>query len=189
MQEPGTIQPARFLTGTGQIRPGVQRVVSVKKPAVGIDWTQQVPGGVMWRVNTIQATLAINISSAVESVEVQYTVNGLNVGKFQSPTTPTAGATVTLAAAIGQNLPSAFPDPNILAIWMPDILLPAGSKIASTCPSLGITDQWSNINMFIDEYYFTDEQLTDIEIQKYAAERLYVQQLEQAYEQQTGGVQ
>lgn len=177
----GTIQPARFLSRTGEIFPGVRRVVQVANPAAGNDWSVAVPGGVQWLILAGNATLTT--SATVASREVYGNLYVQNELVFKQPGLGGIAASTVTSLNI-------VTDPGLLAnyeaysnglIPSPLIPLPPGTIVSVTTTNLQVGDQWSGIMIWVEEYYFTDSQLSEIERAKEAAERaLIAAELQQA---------
>jgi hypothetical protein len=176
---PGTIQPARFLTDTGEIRPGVRQVINVPNPAAGADWTYTVPGGQMCKVVAGTFTVAIAADSgASEYLFVALGSAGITVWRtvYESP-----DPSVTFPVYISQ-VSQAYPSGDEgrgVSTSLPNYVLSSGDTVGTEGINYAADDQYSAIALLIDVYYFTDEQLSALEVQKQAAELVYVQQLEE----------
>ena len=158
----GAIQPSRFLTDSGSIRPGVSRVVKVPNPAAGADWTQAVPGGVMWKILSGQATLTTSAAVATRLPQIQLTSAGVNVGVYSAAGSVAASLTtvVSFTQKSGSSilLAGATSVPNPL----PDYPLVQGDTFGSLTGAIQAADQWSAIAFVVAEYYITNPLLSEI---------------------------
>ena len=183
----GAIQPARFLTDTGHIRPGVSRVVQVKNPAVATDWSVAVPAGVQWGIRTATATLTTGAATTSYTVRLRLTVDGVIVAQFACNGAPSSS---TDNVYTWSNVAQQYDAESVhqtLNVGMPNLVLPQGCVIGTSTLTLDATGQWSAIALWVEEYYFTNPQLATIETLHQAAERVYIQELEQSLAQTGGG--
>jgi hypothetical protein len=157
------IQPARFLTDAGRILPGVRRLVNVPSPASGADFTQVVPGGVMWRVSSAQAFYLASATVASRNIGVSLSVNGSTVWLSRNTSALTASQQATMNFASGLPLFLGGGNGSDILIPLPQAVIPPGGVIASSTNQLQAGDQWSGIAMWIEEYYFTDQLLSELE--------------------------
>ena len=158
----GTIQPARFLTDTGQIRAGVVRNVQIPNPAAGAEFKVTVPSGVMWRIATGQATLTTAVTVSTRIPQIQLTSQGVNVGVYTG--TETDPASTTAFVTFSQTLPSAAAASGSVnsVIALPTYTLAEGDTLASLTAGIEATDQYSAITILVEEFYFTNPQLSEI---------------------------
>ena len=159
----GTIQPARFLTDAGQILPGVVRVVTQPNPAAGADFTVNVPAGVMWKIISGQATLTTSATVATRIPQIQLTSQGHDIGVY--PGNETDAASITAVVTFSQCLPSVSAPGglNNSTIALPTYPLVQGDTFGSDTVALQAGDQWSAIAFAIEEIYFTNPQLAELE--------------------------
>lgn len=159
----GAIQPARFLTDTGDILPGVSRVVKVPAPGAGNEWSITVPGGVQWKILSGRAQLVTSATVATRIPEIQLTSEGVDIGRYPCNVTVTAGVTsrVAFSQQLGTFTPVAGVVDGFIALpWFP---LGPGDTISSLTTALQAGDVYDSINIRIAEYYFTNQQLSEIE--------------------------
>ena len=166
----GAIQPSRFLTDSGSIRPGVSRVVKVPNPAAGADWTQAVPGGVMWKILSGQATLTTSATVATRLPQIQLTSAGVNVGLYGAVFNVPAGTTAAisfsqrLGSAVGLAGSPSSPAP------LPNYPLVQGDTLGSSTGAIQAADQWSAIAFVVAEYYITNQLLSELAREREAME-------------------
>ena len=160
----GTIQPTRFLANTGQILPGVRRIVNVAQPAAGQPSVITVPGGEQWIVLSAMVTLVTDANAftrqpfATISIDNQIVwQSALTSGVAASSTNP-----LTLSSVIGsQNLQGTG---GTSVSVLPNAALPPGSQIkVCTAGSIDNNDQVSAGVYWVERYYFTDAMLSEIE--------------------------
>lgn len=161
MRWPGTIQPSRFLSHTGQVLPGVRRIVNVKNPAAGADWSVTVPAGVQWKV--IGGAANFTTSATVDSR------HPFMIVKWDGYRLSTAGTVVSIAASSGLTL-GITSDPAVayaigvaqeVGLTLPNLYFPDGTTIGTNTASLQAGDQWSSIALWVEEVYVTDAQLSE----------------------------
>ena len=159
----GTIQPARFLSHSGQILPGVRRTLPVNKPAADTDWKVTVPSGVQWNVRAGTATLVTSATAGSRYAGVTVTVDGLLTWSITSNAAQAASETYpysfTASTSSGYYASSAYGS----VLPLPDMWLPEGTVIASLTFGLLAGDQWQNIALSVEEVYVTNGQLSEIE--------------------------
>lgn len=186
MRWPGTIQPSRFLSHTGQVLPGVRRVVQVTNPAAGADWTVTVPAGVMWEVRAGVATLTTSATVDTRVPTMGVTVDDTLVWSVPWPSGQAAGKVVTFPVGTGMANGAVYANGSSPALLLPDDLLPQGAVIATSTALLQVGDQWSGISLWVEEVYVTDPQLSeDARLHAELERDIAVYEYEQA--QQAGG--
>lgn len=177
----GTIQPARFLTYTGDIKPGIRQVVQIPNPATATDFSVTVPGGQMWYIIGGYATFAASATVNSRYITFTETIDNIPIWYVADPTFLTASQFKSYAITAAP-IPSAYAangEAGLLGL-MPGVL-PSGSVFKSTTANISAGDQWSQIALYVEKYYFTDAQLSELEVAKEAAERaLIAAELQQA---------
>ena len=183
----GAIQPARFLTHSGKILPGVRRIVHVPNPAAGADWQTVVPAGVQWRILSGIATLTTSAAAGNRGATSTVIVDGVLIWNGHSSAF-TAGSTAQVyPIVVGGANEQTYITNGVESLWYQDVFYPQGSVIGTSTSSINVADQWSAISLWVEEVYFTDSQLSTIETLREADERSYLQELEKEYAQQGGG--
>lgn len=167
----GVPSAARFLSRTGDIYPGARRVVPVAQPAAGSNWQVVVPGGVMWNIRAGVATFTADATVANRLPGLLVTVNGQQVWNIADNTPVLASTSVTMNFASGFQAIQSGAGGTRLLLPLPDVNLPSGAVVQSQAAGEDTGDQWTGVNLYIEEYYFTDEQLTEIEAGREQAER------------------
>ena len=183
----GTIQPARFLSHSGRIVPGVRRVVTIPAPAVVTDWQATVPAGVMWRIVTAQAVMVTVAGGGAEMSDFEIVIDGARVSFSFALSAPGASRTsyLTFMQRPGGGLFDAN-DNGFISI-LPDFPLPQGTVFGPVTTGWGAGDHWLATSMYVEETYFTDAQLSTDEIARETLQREEIQYLEQSLAQQGGG--
>ena len=182
----GTIQPARFLSHTGRVLPGVRRIVNVPNPAAGHDWLATVPGGVQWVVLGGMSTLVTSAAVANRVPSSVVTVEGFTVVSVLSGFGVSASNTNAFPIVTSTVLGVLTSETDQSFLLYPLTPLPEGAKIGVTTTGLAAADQWSTISLWVEEIYVTDPQLSSIEIAREDEKRIEAQELQQ-YLAQTGG--
>ncbi len=131
--------------------PGILRSI-VGTAAVGADWVFGVPAGRRWRIRSIIGTLVTAVTPATRQVELLVTDNLLvPLFRVESASTQLASLTqvydfipgTTLTALINTHQP----------VYMPlDLQLRFGWTIRSNTVALQALDQWSNIELAVEEW-------------------------------------
>lgn len=187
MRWPGTIQPSRFLSHTGHVMPGVRRVVVVPQPVGNAPITFTVPAGVQWWVamgsfsmttSAVVGTRSINVYGAIEATTLwQF------VGEVSQAASTSGGYGITQDVGYKGN-------PGIEGggqVYLPGSVLPSGMTVSIVIGGSQAGDQLSLLSMYIEEYYFTDAQLSeDARLRAELEHDIAVYEYEQA-EQTRGG--
>lgn len=158
----GTIQPSRYLSHTGKILPGVRRVFTVPQPAADAGFNFTVPGGVQWWVLSAFFTLLTSATVANRSVDATVTVDGLQIGEFVSGFAQVASTTGVYGLQSTGGYTAASVTTNGVMISLPGGQLPEGTTVAVNATNLSAGDQFSACNLWIEETYVTDPQLSEI---------------------------
>lgn len=158
----GVIQPARFLSHTGKILPGVRRLVPVPNPAPEAEVSVEVPAGVQWFLLGLIVSLTTSAAVGNRGTSLRLTVQGVEVwsipGFYQA-----AAGTVATVVGLGGVAPVAYADQTSDAtVPLPTFNLEPGSIITTGSYGLLAGDQWSMPGLYIEEIYVTDPQLSEI---------------------------
>lgn len=161
MRWPGTIQPSRFLSHTGHILPGVRQVVAEPQPGVGLSWTFTVPAGVEWWVVSGYSGLVTSATAGTRYMGLYLVVDGTQVWIDTAANAIPASthAYLTFRSDVGVVGQSA----NITraALGLPSSPLPQGSTLSMFVDNEQGGDRLDSAQMYIEEYYFTDAQLSE----------------------------
>lgn len=151
----------RFVSREGRVLPGVRRVVPIPNPNPATDWTVPVQGGRQWRIQGGSATLTTDATAGQRFVGLDVTLDGVrlhhlvdSVGVAPSTAAPVSIVAPAMAAATGDRT-------FAMAISAPDFWMPAGAILSSLTSAFGAADQWSNINLWVEELWVTDDQLRE----------------------------
>lgn len=142
--------PTNSLTGHGYTR-----TVTIANPGVGTDWTATVPTNAHWKLLGVRATLAA-VGAANRNPLLLFDDGSANV--WNSPiasTAQTAGQTVSYSWGFGLTEKSITPAAgNIQAsISLPGLAeFQEGGRIRSSTPGIQGGDQWSAINLAVEEW-------------------------------------
>ena len=142
--------PPDFPTG----RPGSIQNIPVSNPAAGADWTQAVPSLARWRILSVKATLTTSAAAANRCAQLALGVPGSLVYVAVPAVLQAASLTyiynfgagvTTLLATVGATTLSV-----ITAIPV-DFWLQNGASIASATQNIQAADQWSGIQIQVEE--------------------------------------
>jgi len=132
--------------------PGNLRTAVVGSPGAGSDWQITVPSGVRWRVQSLNAQLAI-VNSGTPRV-VRLKVADVATHLLWQAAAQQAGAvntTVQLSACSGQVTSTI--DTTTLNVCLPSPLMMAtGATLTSSTINIVGSDQWSNIALQVEEW-------------------------------------
>lgn len=137
--------------GQPAYRDVVPRIVTVASPAAGADWSVNVPGGMVWQVQAIAATL-------VTSVVVANRFAALLVGDGTTTPIRLGGAPAIVASLTtrfcwlrdyGHSITAS--NPSGITIAWPVIPILGGWTISSSTLAIDVGDQWSAISLFVFE--------------------------------------
>lgn len=151
----------RFITGEGKRLPGVRRVVKVANPAAGTDWSVAVPSGVMWRLATGVATFTASAAVANRFPGLSFVTSDGMI--FRSPDGNAIAANVVSNRTYVCNGINAQTINNgqWSEVAVPDVWIPSGTLVSSNTTAMDVADQWSNINLYVEELYATDQLLSE----------------------------
>ncbi len=132
--------------------PGVFRSIVVGAPAAGSDWSTGAPGNSRWRIRGGVATLLTSAVAGVRQVGIIFTDPTI-VRLFQIESASTQLASTTqLYDLVPGYAPTALISTH-QPIGIPlDMQLQAGFTIQSTTVGLLAGDQWSNIQLSVEEW-------------------------------------
>lgn len=186
MRWPGTIQPSRFLSHTGQVLPGVRRLIPVADPAAGADWTVTVPGGVQWKIIGGYAALTASATTADRLAYTYVTIDGYGVVYAYSTSAVVASTSGHYTITSDPAVVAAGINSDAQSLVYPSVYFPESTEIGTNTLNLEEGDQWSQIVLWIEEVYVTDPQLSEIAREEAILQRdIAVAEFEQ-YEQSQG---
>lgn len=139
----------------------IPRVVPVASPGAGAEWTQRIPGGSLWYVQSIRATLTTSVTVANRAPVI--TISDGSAVFAQAPGGDVQAASLTWQYAWMRN----FRDHFRLALTttpvsgFPAMPLVGGFILASATTAIDATDQWSNIVIYVLE---VEETPYDVEL-------------------------
>lgn len=151
-----------FLSDESRVLRGVKRTVTVPAPASATDWSVTVPGGRQWRIRAAFATLVTSATAGSRFVGASITDGNATLWRMQNtaahPASTTAGYTFAQTRApLNITGISNFGPIELMFGWYP-----AGYTIASLVNGYQAGDQWSAVNIAIEELLFDDTTLTDM---------------------------
>lgn len=161
MRWPGTIQPSRFLSHTGQIMPGVRQVVTTGKPVAGAGWSVVVPAGVMWWVIAARFYMTTSATVASRYAYLSVAVDGTTVWDGAAELAQVASTTILYSFSSTVSYQPVTTSTNSSLVPFPDVLLPQGGVITGNIYNIDAADQVSAASLYIEEYFFTDAQLSE----------------------------
>lgn len=150
-----------FLSPYGRRLPGVRRAVNIAAPAAGADISLKVPGGVMWRVVSLHATLTTSAVAGSRFPGWVVKVDGVTVVNYSAGISNTANGgpnDFTFAPGAGAAVQAAF-----FSGWIPipDFIMPSNAVFGPITNGLLAGDQWSAGGLLIEELYVTDQELSE----------------------------
>lgn len=161
-----TLPSARFLSQELRRMPGVRRAFPKFTPAAGAEWSVNVPGGCQWRL--IGGTAHFLASGAVANrfPGIQFTSLGVPVWRNFFNNNLAAGSNKDILYELGTTFNiSASPDGGVPVVFEP-ILLVQGDTMASTTVALDALDQYSNVQLVVEEFQFTNQDLSEIAFER-----------------------
>lgn len=121
----------------------------VANPAAGADWSLTVPAGSEWRVKAVTCKLATNSTAATRVPALSIKDASGNVVLLAPPGT-TEGASNALTFGWGVSCLSATQGSVVMGA-APEITLPEGFVIGTNTAAIQTGDQWSLINLLIEQ--------------------------------------
>jgi hypothetical protein len=131
----------------------VRRVIVVPKPAASADWSMTVPGGVVWSVKAIVATLATSATVANRAAAISMTDGTTEFYRGAAGAVQAASKTFRYSWSPTES-PSATG--SVVNADIPDVVLPSGYAIGSSTELIDTTDQWSAIALCVVETVVQD---------------------------------
>lgn len=162
MRWPGTIQPSRFLSHTGQVLPGVRRALTIPEPAAGAQISFAVPAGVQWWITGGRFTLLTDATVANRQVMVQVQVDGLAVWQGAGGINQAASSTGIYSCHSTYAATETTANFESFVIALPGGYLPQSAVVTTVTSNMDANDQFSAWNLWIEEVYVTDPQLSEI---------------------------
>jgi hypothetical protein len=154
------IETLAALAAEELLRARLVRQINVPSPAAGVEWTQTVPGGVIWELLSVKLRL---VTSAVvanrqtilqcrdqDDVILRAGSNNVNIpaSSTQTVTFENVGATTNLGSVIQGLLPS------------PPFVLQSGWKVGTLTNGLDAGDQYSLVTLTVREW--SEDEVLDI---------------------------
>lgn len=163
----------RFMTESGIVRRGVRRLARVNTPVAGAEWKVTVPSGVQWV--PLAANALITNSAAVGNRQYGFviTIDGAEC-YFNGNTAAQAAAAVnTLHYQQASSLLTAAAMNGRMLIPLVSYVMQPGDSMGSSTVALDVADQYSAVTVLIEEYYYTNQELS-LEHQAHEDERQQV---------------
>ena len=177
------VSPARFVTYDTHVLPGIRHVINVPSPAVGTDWSITVPGGKQWRLTGGSAVLTTGVTVSNRNMGVQYWTQGI-ISYFNfNGSALAASSSGTAVFCPATAIDSIVTDGSYYGVPINPTWIASGDNIQSYTVNLKPVDQWSAINLVIEEIWITDEQLTNVQAAIEADEQRTARELQAAYSQ------
>jgi hypothetical protein len=129
----------------------IPRTILGATPAAGADWTIPVPGGVVWRVQSLTATLVTAVAAAIRAAAVQLFDGSVVSARIAAGATQIGSLTgnydwfVNYGDHVAVDIVA-----GVTATW-PDIPVPGGWTIRSATNNIQGADQWSAIVLYVLE--------------------------------------
>lgn len=133
--------------------PGNLRVITLGNPAAGADWLQSITPGARWRICSLNAALVTSAAVANRTPQIRLRHSGVTI--WQSPPNQVipASTTALVSAAPGQVTSATVPTLVNCALPSPAIIGGIGAAdIAAVTGGMQAADQWTNINIEIEEW-------------------------------------
>lgn len=137
-----------------QNKPGVIRQVVIGAPAAGVDFSTTVPNLARWRVIALRASLTTAVAVANREVILALGTAGSPV--YNAIAVPLQAASLTYGYSWGAGVTTLLviagaTTPNINTSIPVDLWLPNGSTVASVTQNLQAADQWSSVQLLVEE--------------------------------------
>lgn len=157
-----------FLSRQDRVLPGEKRVVQIPTPAAGADWSVTVPGGRQWRIS---AGRAIFTTSAVVASRIPRLTlsDGTTIYWENSVQATMVASNVYRLGFSAGGAQQSTGNANVdSALTLPDLWLPGGHQFMTQTTAIDVGDQWSGLALFISEYWFDDQYLSQCEAERHA---------------------
>lgn len=153
------VETARFFAHDSRPLQGTKQVVPIAAPPAGQDWTVRVPPGEQWWLITGRAQLVTSAAVANRVPAVQLTTDGTLTYEMQDGAAVVAATTVAYTVVCASS-PVPVSHQGVRGIiHVPQLWLPSQATINSITAAIDVADQWSNINLWVERYYHTDQEL------------------------------
>lgn len=158
MEQPYT---PRFFTRHDRLVAGEKRVVTPANPAAGVDPVLTVPGGRQWRVAALRAIFTASGAVANRVPRIRIGDGSAIYWEGGQTTAITAGLAVVISGSVlGPQAPGITASvPSLISL--PDLVLPQLSQIAFSTLAIDAADQWSAIAVLVEEFWSSDQALSD----------------------------
>lgn len=134
--------------------PGFLRSVAVPNPAAGADWSQAVPSNARWRLQC--AAMQLVTGAAVANRAVECNLSDPTTTYWLGEPTQTVPASTTVRISFGNSVPTAAANvTDIISAQPSGVIQPAGHTINSRTFTLQAADQFSSINLLVEEWIDT----------------------------------
>lgn len=130
-----------------------QRTIPVVQPAAGAQWSFTVPGGVVWVVRAIGATLTTSAVAGTRTVGVEVTDGNVGVAGAVHSRTLAASLTQRFYWMTEYSASPAGAAGGIASDSYPIMPMPAGWTLTSKAAAFDVGDQWSNVQLLVTQLY------------------------------------
>ncbi len=126
--------------------------VNVTQPAAGVDWSAQVPGGVLWVVQGFRATLTTAVAVGNRRARLSIGDGADELGaQAQISVDVTASLVATFGGLLG-GVPGRVAAATLATCGLPFIYLQPGWTFGISTENLQAADQWSAVRLWVAEY-------------------------------------
>lgn len=125
------------------------RRITIPAPAAGADWSTVVPGGRLWELLSVFGSLTA--SAAAVTRRPRLIINDGSGSATQLPANTNLAASTTNVYTWAQGATSVSAGTDS-CMGIPDMFLPAGWTISAATLNLDVADQWSAVQILVNEY-------------------------------------
>ena len=160
---PGQVLMADYVTGimtpgypNGRVLaptegPGWTHDVALTVPGLGLNWSQNVPSGARWRMNCAYVLFATSAAVPLRYPNISLSAPSTSFAGFANRGVPASTLQAQIAYTKTPN--DVIGDPNCYWAALPaDLFVLGGSTIQSNCTNLDGADQFTPIDMNVEEW-------------------------------------
>lgn len=138
-------EPSNPLPADGQ---GQVRTVTIGAPGAGLDWSQNVPNGERWQIQSVRGVFTTAVAVANREVQIVFAGSGGTV--YESTPGPVQAASLAWDYSFGQYGYAPINTLTTVQIHFDNtITLPPGGQVKSVTTNLQAADAWSAVNLLI----------------------------------------
>lgn len=135
--------------------PGTIRLIAGTQPAAGAEVSETVPSGARWRLIMFRALLATSATSADRYIGLRVVSGTFSYALREVDKAHPASVTLAHSFVAGQGSDAVVKTLTTYSVGIGEIILAAGTILATATQSLQSGDQYSNVQYMVEEWIET----------------------------------